>query len=177
MDGEAMSVECAPGCRVFRRRRAEQAGSVRLANPASSRREKILIFAVRKNIRRIEEAAMAALVNVLPEGCRGDDQRSRRREIRAAVLRLIGENRIVPASKTRPDAASPKQFGMIFVMDERDLYHGPNLSFRETHSPAPSTVQIRPELRVMAAQEAAKQRAAAENKSEAIAHRSSSDRT
>ena len=59
----------------------------------------------------------------------------------------------------------------------RDLYHGPNLSFRETHSPAPSTVQIRPELRVMAAQEAAKQRAAAENKSEAIAHRSSSDRT
>jgi hypothetical protein len=35
--------------------------------------------------------------------------------------------------------------------------------------PLPSTVQIRHELRVMAAQDAAKQRAAAENKSEAIA--------
>lgn len=35
--------------------------------------------------------------------------------------------------------------------------------------PLPSTVQIRHELRVMAAQDDAKERAAAENKSEAIA--------
>jgi hypothetical protein len=35
--------------------------------------------------------------------------------------------------------------------------------------PLPSTVQIRHELRMMVAQDAAKQRAAAENKSEAIA--------